>query len=65
MTKMMKVTGIVGGITAKEEERLAAAGFAPVVRWVRVRGRSEKALRTREALTLIDREEARAARKSA
>lgn len=38
-----------------DAERLAAAGFAPVVRWVDVRGRSDVALKTIDALTLLDR----------
>ena len=60
MPKMMQITYVP--VTAAEEKRLAAAGFAPVVRWVRPRGRSEKAFKTREALALIEREALRESR---
>ena len=47
-------------ISREDEQRLIAAGFAPVVRWVEIRGRSDAALKTIEALTLLDRREAKA-----
>jgi hypothetical protein len=44
-------------ISADEEKRLRDAGFAPVVRWVDVKGRSDTAMKTVEALTLLYRRE--------
>lgn len=41
----------------KDEARLRAAGFMPVVRWVDVEARSDMPLKTIEALTLLDRRE--------
>lgn len=45
--------------TLQERNRLVKAGFRPVVRWVDVRGKSDKPLKTIEALTLLDRRERR------
>jgi len=59
--KMMQVTGTVSA-TEADEKRLRAAGFAPVLRWIRPFGRSEKTFKTREALAVVDLEERRAAR---
>jgi hypothetical protein len=49
-------------VSAADEKRLLDAGFAPVVRWVEVRGRSDVALKTIEALTRLDRREAQEAK---
>lgn len=43
----------------EDAKKLAAAGFRPIVRWVDVRGKSDKPLKTIEALTLLDRREKR------
>lgn len=61
MAKMMQVTGTVSA-TEADEKKLRAAGFAPVLRWVRPFRRSEKALKTREALAVIEREKSRSAK---
>jgi hypothetical protein len=55
MPKMMRVTGTVSA-TEAEEKKLRAAGFAPVLRWIRPFGRSEKVFKTHEALAVVRRE---------
>jgi hypothetical protein len=55
-----KKTGVsvtVPTISQKDFDRLQAAKFLPVIRWVDFNSRSDKALKTIEALTLLDRRE--------
>ena len=42
-------------LSETDAQRLVAAGFAPVVRWVDVRNGSDTPLKGVEALTLLDR----------
>jgi hypothetical protein len=57
--KVPSVSPPVLGCTDVEAARLVKAGFRPVVRWVDVEARSDTPLKTIEALTLLDRREAK------
>ncbi len=57
------MAGTFPTVTVADEKRLRAAHFTPVLRWVRVGPRPrEKAVTTREAYAIIEREERKAAR---
>lgn len=43
----------------REVDRLRAAGFAPVLRWVDVANRDDKPWKAIEVLTMLDRREAK------
>ena len=49
------LAGTFPNVTRADEDRLRAAGFAPIVRWVDVANRSDTPLKLIEALTLLDR----------
>lgn len=50
-----RIVSVALACDASDEKRLRAAGFAPVIRWVDTKARSDVGLKTIEALTLLDR----------
>lgn len=60
-TQRVKTADVTVKVVEADEKRLREAGFAPVVRWVDTRMKSDVPLKTVEALTLLDRREAAAA----
>jgi hypothetical protein len=59
VSKEMLTVSAACVVSERDYARLKAAGFKPVTRWVDTVARSDKPLKTVEALTLLDRKEGR------
>ncbi len=61
MAKSKAMSGSFPSVTEADEKRLAASHFVPVLRWIRFGPRPrEKAVTTREAFAIVERENRKA-----